>query len=153
MQSTNWAPEHSDALREYLGRGMSHSEAAQAINAKFNTAYSRNAVIGRAKRMGLAGADRPERWPKPPPKARQPNLHKQRERHAAAFMRAMPVFGRVETAETPLRRNRAAACFAARPRTRGLPLPLRRRRGGRSHYLLRLTRAARVQATARRISI
>jgi GcrA cell cycle regulator len=99
MQSTNWAPEHSDALREYLGHGMSHSEAAQAINAKFNTAYSRNAVIGRAKRMGLAGADRPDKWPKPPPTARQPSLHKQRERHAAAFMRAMPVFGPVETAE------------------------------------------------------
>src|ERR1700737_96224 len=25
MQSTNWAPEHSDALREYLAKGMSYS--------------------------------------------------------------------------------------------------------------------------------
>jgi GcrA cell cycle regulator len=99
MQSTNWAPAHSDALREYLGHGMSHSEIAQAINAKFNTAYSRNAVIGRAKRMGLAGADRPDDAPKPPPKARQPSLHKQRERHAAAFMRPVPVFEPVETRE------------------------------------------------------
>ena len=32
-------------------------EIARAINAKFNTAYSRNAAIGRAKRMGLAGLD------------------------------------------------------------------------------------------------
>ena len=49
----------ADALREYLARGMSYSEIAEAINAKFNTAYSRSAAIGRAKRMGLSGPDRP----------------------------------------------------------------------------------------------
>ena len=58
MQSTNWASEHSDALREYLAKGMSYSEIAQAINARFKTAYSRSAAIGRASRMGLAGPDR-----------------------------------------------------------------------------------------------
>ena len=31
MQSTDWAPKHSDALREYLARGMSYSEIADAI--------------------------------------------------------------------------------------------------------------------------
>src|SRR5450755_1298186 len=41
MQSTNWAPEHCEALRENLAKGMSYSEIAEAINAKFNTAYSR----------------------------------------------------------------------------------------------------------------
>jgi GcrA cell cycle regulator len=97
MQPTSWVPEHSDALREYLGHGMSYSEIARAINAKFKTAYSRNATIGRAKRMGLAGADRPGGWPKPPPKAGQPSLHKLRERYAAEFMRTMPMFERVET--------------------------------------------------------
>jgi hypothetical protein len=55
MQSTNWAPEHCEALRENLAKGMSYSEIAEAINAKFNAAYSRNAVLGRARRMGLAG--------------------------------------------------------------------------------------------------
>ena len=30
----NWAPEHSDALREYLAKGMSFSEVADAINAQ-----------------------------------------------------------------------------------------------------------------------
>ena len=60
MEPTNWAPEHSDALREYLAKGMSFSEVAKAINAKFETAYSRNAAIGRARRMGLAGPDRPK---------------------------------------------------------------------------------------------
>ena len=79
MQSTDWAPKHSDALREYLARGMSYSEIADAINAKFKTAYSRSAAIGRAKRMGLAGPDRPEDRPKPPLSAKPPLLRKLRE--------------------------------------------------------------------------
>jgi hypothetical protein len=37
MQSINWAPEHCEALRENLAKGMSYSEIAEAINAKFNT--------------------------------------------------------------------------------------------------------------------
>jgi GcrA cell cycle regulator len=107
MQSTNWAPEHSDALREYLARGMSYSEIADAINAKFRTGYSRNAAIGRAKRMGLAGPDRPDgpdrpkdlpgHWPRLPPKAKAPRLRKLRERCAAESIRPMPVLERAET--------------------------------------------------------
>jgi GcrA cell cycle regulator len=59
MEPTNWAPEHSDALRDLLARRLSFSEVAAALNKRFNTAYSRNAVIGRARRLGLAGTDRP----------------------------------------------------------------------------------------------
>ena len=69
MEMTNWAPEHSDALRDYLAQGMSFSQIARAINAKFNTAYSRNATIGRARRLGLTGPDRPSS-----PLAAQPQL-------------------------------------------------------------------------------
>ena len=58
MEPTNWAPEHSDALREHLAKGMSFSEIAKAINSRFNTNYSRNAALGRARRMGLAGEER-----------------------------------------------------------------------------------------------
>jgi GcrA cell cycle regulator len=57
----NWPPEHCDALRECLAKGLSFAEAADAINARFLAAYSRNATIGRAKRMGLAALDRPKR--------------------------------------------------------------------------------------------
>ena len=32
MQSTDWAREHSDALREYFGHGMSFSEIAEAFH-------------------------------------------------------------------------------------------------------------------------
>jgi GcrA cell cycle regulator len=90
MQS-NWTPEHSVALREYLASGMSYSEIADAINAKFKTAYSRNAAIGRAKRMGLGGPDRPADLPRLPPRDQVPNLKRVRERYAAEFRRP-PVF-------------------------------------------------------------
>jgi GcrA cell cycle regulator len=50
MELANWAPEHSAALRDYFVQGMSFSRIASAINAKFKTAYSRNATIGRARR-------------------------------------------------------------------------------------------------------
>jgi GcrA cell cycle regulator len=68
MEQINWAPEHSDALREYVARGMSFSEIADAINTKFKTAYSRNAAIGRAKRLGLGGPAGPQRSPRVRPR-------------------------------------------------------------------------------------
>jgi len=73
MQILSWAPEHTSALREFIARGMSFAAAADALNARFGTAYSRNAAIGRARRIGLAVPvrceDRPPlvpRAPKPP---------------------------------------------------------------------------------------
>jgi GcrA cell cycle regulator len=49
MEPSNWAPEHSGALREYLALGMTYSEIARAINARFNTHYSRSAALSRAR--------------------------------------------------------------------------------------------------------
>ena len=95
---TNWAPEHTDALREYRARGMSFSEIADAVNEKFGTDYSRNATIGRARRMGLAGPERPVDRPRPPPKAAATRLRKSRERHAPESPRPVPVSERTEPA-------------------------------------------------------
>jgi GcrA cell cycle regulator len=53
MQSGDWTPEHSQALREYVTRGISFARAAFEINARFGTAYTRSAALGRGKRMGL----------------------------------------------------------------------------------------------------
>jgi GcrA cell cycle regulator len=53
MQST-WEDAHSAALREYFDKGLPFSEIARALNQRFGTAYSRNATIGRARRMGLS---------------------------------------------------------------------------------------------------
>ena len=83
MQSS-WAEEHSRALREYLEKGLSFSRIANAINAQFNTAYSRNATIGRARRMGLSAPGRTDNSarPKSRPKSRLARLHKMRARLA-----------------------------------------------------------------------
>jgi GcrA cell cycle regulator len=96
MEPTNWPPEHSDALRNYLAKGMSYSEIAEAINAKFSTVYSRNATIGRAKRMGLAGPDRHSGLPKPQARPNPSRLQKSRERSATESIRPMPTVASTE---------------------------------------------------------
>jgi GcrA cell cycle regulator len=60
MQSFNWTPEHSEALREQIVHGRSYGEAVTAINAKFDTAYTRAAALGRGKRMGLVTPAHPD---------------------------------------------------------------------------------------------
>jgi GcrA cell cycle regulator len=55
MEPSNWAPEHSGALREYLALGMTYSEIARAINAKFNTHYTRSAVPGASALSAMNG--------------------------------------------------------------------------------------------------
>jgi GcrA cell cycle regulator len=99
MEQLNWAPEHSDALREYVARRMAYSEIADAINAKFKTAYSRNAAIGRARRMGLVEPDRPPSPPRARP--RVDRLHELRatESRRPPFHRPMPAFEKAEPAE------------------------------------------------------
>jgi GcrA cell cycle regulator len=113
MQSTNWAPEHCEALRENLAKGMSYLEIAETINAKFNTVYSRNAALGRARRMGLAGAERPGSWPRQPTKAEQSKLHKIRERYASLSGWIAPVFECEETVKL--------RCVETNPRHLSLP--------------------------------
>ncbi|MCA6121944.1 hypothetical protein J6500_08540 [Bradyrhizobium sp. WSM 1704] len=60
MEATSWLPEHSEALRDLRIRGLSYSEIADTINARFNTAYTRYAALSRGQRMGLGYLDRPE---------------------------------------------------------------------------------------------
>jgi GcrA cell cycle regulator len=96
MEPTIWAPEHSAALRDYLVSGMSYAEIAQAINARFNTSYSRSATLGRARRMGLAGNERPRETTAQPSKSRQMSLHHLRERFASTAKWFVPIFERVD---------------------------------------------------------
>lgn len=65
MQSGDWRPEHSEALRDYVTRGISFARAAAEINARFGTTYTRNAALGRGKRMGLVVPIRREDRPTP----------------------------------------------------------------------------------------
>ena len=99
MEQTIWAPEHSDALRDCIARGLSFAESAEAINAKFNTAYTRSAAIGRAKRLGLGseGWSAPIRGPKPHlSRLGEPRSIKPRP---ADFQWPIPVFERAEPLE------------------------------------------------------
>jgi GcrA cell cycle regulator len=57
MQST-WEEAHSLALRELVEKGLSFKEIARALNERFGTAYTRNATIGRARRLGLSTPER-----------------------------------------------------------------------------------------------
>jgi len=104
MQSTDWPPEHSDALREYHAKGMSYLEIAKALNAHFNTRYSRNAVLGRSKRLGLGGLNGLADASEPgsvdgsgsKPQGLTPYLGKPGERHAAGFILHVPKFEAVK---------------------------------------------------------
>ena len=78
MQS-DWEEAHSRSLREFVEKGMSFAQAAKALNQRFGTAYSRNAAIGRARRMGLSGTTKAAgdaRPCKPRPTRRQPDLQR-----------------------------------------------------------------------------
>lgn len=58
MEPGHWSSEHSDALRDYFLKGMSYAEIRREINARFGMAYTRSAVVGRAKRLGLVAPAR-----------------------------------------------------------------------------------------------
>jgi GcrA cell cycle regulator len=58
MEPSHWSSEHSDALRDYFLKGMSYAEIGRVINARFGTAYTRGAVVGRAQRLGLVAPAR-----------------------------------------------------------------------------------------------
>jgi len=89
MQSDDWTPEHSQALREYVALGISFARAAAEINARFGTAYTRNAALGRSKRMGLVVPVRPEHRPTPV-KAGEPRKAKSRQRKGTEPPRPEP---------------------------------------------------------------
>jgi GcrA cell cycle regulator len=97
MQSWSWTAEHCEALRAHVAAGLSFSQAAEALNATFGTAYTRNAVIGRARRMKLVVRARPGpavlRMPKPAaPGAHAGGNPEGASRQAvSAAMRAEPV--------------------------------------------------------------
>jgi GcrA cell cycle regulator len=88
MQSGDWTPEHSQALRDHVARGISFARAAAEINAQFGTAYTRNAAIGRGKRMGLVVPVRQE--DPTPAKGSPPKKVKSRKRKGAEPPRPEP---------------------------------------------------------------
>jgi len=88
MQST-WEEAHSVALRDCLEKGMSFAEIARALNERFGTVYTRNAAIGRARRMGLSVPVR-ELAARPLNKPKQVDARRIRELRARKVAKAAP---------------------------------------------------------------
>lgn len=93
MESAYWPPAHCEALSEFVTRGMSYRAAADAINARFGTSYSRSAALGRGRRMGLG---EPERSRPPPVEAPLQQARRPRSDDSALLelLRRRPVFPR-----------------------------------------------------------
>lgn len=76
---------------------MSYKDAADAMNARFGTAYSRNAALGRARRMGLGEPDRPKPTLETTEFQFQPVVRPRADDSALLkLLRRRPVFSRVE---------------------------------------------------------
>ncbi len=138
MELSNWAPEHSDALRELIAKGMSFSEAARAINSRFNTSYSRSAALGRARRLGLGPDDRQTAVDADQAcgAARNCGAQSQSFQDACTSL-ADASLQRGRAGQAALRWHRTEASLPDRVGARRLPLSLWRRRRGRGHHLLR----------------
>lgn len=96
--SAEWPSSHVDALREFRAQGLSSSKAADAINARFSTHYSRNAAIGRGARLGLVKAEKPKPAPKKerPARGRAPQRHVERQRYSPESRRVVTIFASAE---------------------------------------------------------
>jgi len=99
VEPAGWPSSHCEALKEFVTQGMSYRDAADALNVRFGTAYSRDAALGRARRMGLGRPDRPEALSIPA----EEQLQRPKERPRSIddfrpleFFRRRPVFERVE---------------------------------------------------------
>jgi hypothetical protein len=99
VEPAGWPSSHCEALKEFVTQGMSYRDAADALNTRFGTAYSRDAALGRARRMGLGGPDRSESQPI----LAEQQLQRPRERPRTTddfrpleFFRRRPAFERVE---------------------------------------------------------
>lgn len=68
--NVRWPDTHTEALRSAMIAGCSFSQAAIRLNELFGTAYSRNAAIGKAGRLGISFA--PKDKPKTKPKSYKP---------------------------------------------------------------------------------
>lgn len=87
-----WTPEIDAAMLQLTATGMTYHDAALTLNAKYGTAFTRNALIGRASRLGVRV---PRRRPTPEEKeARRlarAARHNEKRRTARREWRRIPV--------------------------------------------------------------
>jgi GcrA cell cycle regulator len=78
-----WSDDHCAELTRLLASGMVYRLIAVALNEKFETAYSKNAVVGKVQRLNLTPPDKPKR----PPYVRKPS-ERRREFNSVRIVRA-----------------------------------------------------------------
>jgi GcrA cell cycle regulator len=61
---SDWTPERDELLRKVMDSGLSFKDAAVEINAATGSTFSRNAAIGRGKRIGIVVPKRKSKVPK-----------------------------------------------------------------------------------------
>lgn len=71
LSGQKWPVEHDVVLTRLRAEGYSSSQIATELWREFRTTYSRNAVIGRASRLGLV-CRKPAAAPRMPPAPRKP---------------------------------------------------------------------------------
>ncbi len=102
-----WTPEIDADMLHLAATGTSYSEAALVLNAKYGTAFTRNALIGRASRLGVF-TPRPKRTPEEREARRRASeaRHNQKRRKERQALGAKPrrVTPRPEREITVLRR-------------------------------------------------
>lgn len=74
-----WPEDHAQELARLVASGMVYRLVAEALNEKFGTSHTKNAIVGKVQRLGLTAPDKPKR---PPyvrkPKARRPDEREKR---------------------------------------------------------------------------
>ena len=55
-----WTDEKTEAVKQNFAFGLSARQSAESINARFGTAVTRNAIIGKLDRLGLKRPPRPD---------------------------------------------------------------------------------------------
>jgi hypothetical protein len=96
----SWSDEEIAILRECVDNGMSFAEAMRTINTKFRTSYSRNAVIGKALRLGIRSKDtKPATHRGPMKKTYRPRVPKiTLAQLSTPRAKAIPIEGRAQRA-------------------------------------------------------
>lgn len=88
-----WSEDRSNKLAGYVAGGaMSYSRITEALNQEFSSTYSRNAVIGRAMRMGLCNPYQIKKVKAEP----KPKVHRQRQRYSPESRRVLTIFENAE---------------------------------------------------------
>jgi GcrA cell cycle regulator len=63
--NTVWTDEHAETLIAFIMSGLSYSQAAAALNDKFDTTFTRCAATGKGFRLGLSSPPKIKASPKP----------------------------------------------------------------------------------------